>query len=75
LYVDDLITLPGHTRRGYAGVLLQHLKEQAREAGCSGLHLDSGHARHTAHRLYMNQGMHIPGYHFAINFSETSPPT
>lgn len=71
LYVDDLITLPEHTRRGYASALLQHLQELARAEKCSGLHLDSGHARHTAHRLYMNQGMHIPGYHFAISFAES----
>jgi len=72
LYIDDLSTLPGHTRRGYASALLQHLQQEARATGCSGLHLDSGHARHTAHRLYMNQGMHIPGHHFAISFAETS---
>lgn len=70
LYVDDLSTLPEHTRKGYASSLLVDLQRRARTEGCSGMHLDSGHTRHQAHRLYMNHGMHIPGYHFAIQFTD-----
>ncbi len=66
LYVDDLITLPDHRGHGYAGQLLDWLIEQARSQGCQALHLDSGYARHDAHRLYLNKGLQLACHHFSI---------
>src|SRR4030095_16225096 len=51
LYIDDLITLPAEKRRGYAGQLLDWLIQRARDLQCDGVHLDTGYARHDAHRL------------------------
>jgi 2-iminoacetate synthase ThiH len=39
---------------------------QAKQSGCDQVHLDSGPQRHEAHRLYLNQGFKIIGYHFAL---------
>jgi hypothetical protein len=41
--------------------------EQGKLGGCDQVHLDSGPQRHDAHRLYLNHGMKIIGYHFALN--------
>ncbi|MBA1145558.1 GNAT family N-acetyltransferase [Ectothiorhodospiraceae bacterium WFHF3C12] len=67
LYVDDLVTHPDHRRRGYSGLLLDWLIEHAREAGCEGLHLDSGYQRHDAHRLYLNKGLDLTAHHFNVS--------
>jgi GNAT superfamily N-acetyltransferase len=67
LYVDDLSTAPEARRQGHAGALLDWLIREARELGCSQLHLDSGTARERfdAHRLYYNHGLAIHSFHFA----------
>jgi GNAT superfamily N-acetyltransferase len=67
LYIDDLITDSEARGKGYGGKLLQWVIEQAKLAGCNQVHLDSGPQRHDAHRLYLNQGMKIIGYHFAMD--------
>jgi GNAT superfamily N-acetyltransferase len=67
LYVDDLVTHPGHTRKGHADALFAWLDEEAKQQGCGELHLDSGVAenREAAHRFYFNHGLRISSYHFA----------
>ena len=67
LYVDDLVTLPGHRGRGHADALFAWLEEEARRAGCDELHLDSGVGpeRADAHRFYFRHGLRISSYHFA----------
>lgn len=64
LYVDDLSTRAAFRKRGHAGLLMRWLSEEAHRLGCVQVHLDSGVHRHDAHRLYLNQRMHISSYHF-----------
>ncbi len=63
-YIDDLVTLPEARGKGYGGALLDYVAEQAKEAGYGVITLDSGHHRHTAHRLYLNKGFTISSHHF-----------
>ncbi len=68
-YIDDLSTAPAARGTGYAGKLLDFMKEQAKQAGCITLSLDSGHSpeRNDAHRLYLNKGFRISSHHFSMN--------
>jgi GNAT superfamily N-acetyltransferase len=70
LYIDDLITLPQELKRGYASALLDRLIDYAQSQQCDGLHLDSGYARHDAHRLYLNKGLQLGSHHLFIKFSK-----
>jgi GNAT superfamily N-acetyltransferase len=67
LYVDDLVSAETERSRGYGKLLLDWLKAEARAAGCSELHLDSGVQRHDAHRFYLRERMHISSYHFRLS--------
>jgi GNAT superfamily N-acetyltransferase len=69
LYIDDLITLPAEKRRGYAGQLLDWLIQHARDLGCDAVHLDTGYARHDAHRLYLRKGFQLNCHHMALQFT------
>lgn len=64
LYIDDLSTLPTARRKGYGGALLDHVFRVAAERGIGVVTLDSGPARHDAHRLYLNRGFRIASHHF-----------
>lgn len=66
LYIDDLTTLASSRQRGHAGSLLDWLLAHARQQGCDAVHLDSGHQRHAAHRLYLNKGFVLSSHHFAL---------
>jgi GNAT superfamily N-acetyltransferase len=67
LYVDDLSTAADARRQGHAGALLDWIIDEARQLGCSQLHLDSNTSaeRSDAHRLYYNNGLAIHSHHFA----------
>jgi GNAT superfamily N-acetyltransferase len=65
LYIDDLVTLESHRGQGHAHRLLEWLLAEARQLGCEQIHLDSAPHRHTAHRLYLNEGFHISTFHFS----------
>lgn len=67
LYIDDLITDAEARRSGHGGKLLAWVIEQAKKRKCDQVHLDSGPQRHDAHRLYLNHGFKIIGYHFALD--------
>jgi GNAT superfamily N-acetyltransferase len=69
LYIDDLTTLPDERGQGFAGSLLDWLIEHAKSRQCQAVHLDSGYARHTAHRLYLNKGFQLSCHHFALNLN------
>lgn len=69
LYIDDLCTLPEARGKGHAGVLLDHIKQEAKTNKCNVLSLDSGHKRYAAHRLYLNKGFAIEGHHFHMNLN------
>lgn len=73
LYIDDLSTLPGETSRGFAGALLDWLIEHARANECQGVHLDTGYARHVAHRLYLGKGLQLSSHHMALKFENPAP--
>ena len=64
LWGNDLSTLPEARGKGYGGMLLDYVAELARAAGYDVITLDSGHQRHTAHRLYLNKGFSISSHHF-----------
>ena len=68
LYIDDLSTLPGETSQGFAGSLLDWLIGHARSQQCQGIHLDTGYARHAAHRLYLRKGLQLNCHHLALEF-------
>jgi GNAT superfamily N-acetyltransferase len=63
-YVDDLCTLPSARGKGQAGKLLDYVIEQARKEKLQSIHLDSGHGRYDAHRLYLNKKFRITSHHF-----------
>ncbi|RDI97630.1 GNAT family N-acetyltransferase [Dyella solisilvae] len=70
LYIDDLTTLPGETGNGYAGALLDWLITHAQEQRCDAVHLDTGYARHIAHRLYLRKGFQLSSHHMALNLAD-----
>lgn len=72
LYIDDLTTLPDERGQGFAGSLLDWLIAHAREYQCQAVHLDSGYARHAAHRLYLHKGFLLTSHHLAFNLTEQS---
>ncbi len=67
LYLDDLTTLPAHRGNGYAAGLMDWLINHAKEMGCDALHLDTGHHRHQAHKLYLKKGLAITSHHLSID--------
>ena len=70
IYIDDLITHPDARGKGYAGQLLDFVRDLAIEHNLDAVHLDSGHTRFDAHRVYMNHRFKISGHHFQLNLSE-----
>lgn len=68
LYIDDLATLTNARGKGYADQLLDWLIEYARAQKCNGLHLDTGYARHDAHRLYLRKKLQLTCHHMALAF-------
>lgn len=66
IYIDDLSTLPEARGKGYGGALFDFVVEKAKSEGLSAVHLDSGHQRHDAHRLYLNKKMKIVFHHFRL---------
>ena len=64
LYIDDLSTRATSRRHGHASALLAAVEGEARELGCVAVHLDSGHQRYDAHRLYLGMGYSIRSHHF-----------
>ncbi|MFZ6749491.1 GNAT family N-acetyltransferase [Undibacterium sp. Ren11W] len=66
LYIDDLSTLQNARGNGYAGKVLDHLIAHAKSSGCAGVHLDTGYARHAAHRLYLEKGFQFNCHHLAF---------
>ena len=65
LYIDDLITDPELKRRGYASQLLDRLMHIAKAHQCDEVHLDTGHTRFDAHRLYLNKGFQLNCHHMS----------
>lgn len=66
LYIDDLITHPEQKRSGLGSALLDWLLAQGKRLGCNEAHLDTGHQRHDAHRLYLNKGFLLSCHHMSV---------
>ena len=66
IYIDDFSTLPEARGKGHAGALFDFVVEIAKKEGLPAVHLDSGHQRFDAHRLYLNKGMKIVYHHFRL---------
>jgi ribosomal protein S18 acetylase RimI-like enzyme len=66
IYIDDLCTLPEARGKGHAKALLDYVLKEAKKEELQSIHLDSGHHRHDAHRLYLNFGFKITSHHFAM---------
>lgn len=69
IYIDDLCTLPEARGKGHARALLNYVLREARQQELQTVHLDSGHHRHDAHRLYLNSGFRITSHHFATELN------
>ena len=66
IYIDDLSTLSEARGKGYGNSLLDFVINLAHEKNLNGVHLDSGHQRFDAHRLYLNKKFNITSHHFAL---------
>jgi GNAT superfamily N-acetyltransferase len=66
IYIDDLSTLSEARGKGHAGKLFDFVVEKAKNEGLKAVHLDSGHQRYDAHRLYLNKKMKIVYHHFRL---------
>ena len=71
IYIDDLCTLPEARGRGHAKSLLKYVLKEAKKEELKSIHLDSGHHRHDAHRLYLNFGFNITSHHFAMDLKSS----
>ena len=67
LYVDDLNTDETRRSRGHGKILMDWLKQEAKDQGCSQLQLDSGVQREQTHRFYFREGLTINCYHFRVD--------
>lgn len=66
---DDFVTLAAARKKGYAGILFDHLVSIAKEKNIKTIHLNSNHQRFDAHRFYLNKKMKIIAHHFRIEVS------
>lgn len=69
LYIDDLITKEKTRGKGYGKILLDHVIQIAREHLCKEVHLDTGYARHAAHKVYLKQGFEFNCHHLALKLT------
>ena len=69
LYIDDLITKEKIRGKGYGKILLDHVIQIAREHLCKEVHLDTGYARHAAHKVYLKQGFEFNCHHLALKLT------
>lgn len=66
LYIDDLTTMASARSNGFADQLMDWLIDHAREQECKGVHLDTGYARHNAHRLYLRKKLLLSSHHMSL---------
>lgn len=64
-YIDDLVTMPGKTGKGYAGKLIDYVVELCKQKGLANITLDSGFQRVDAHRLYLQKRFNFSSLHFS----------
>ncbi|WP_066959452.1 GNAT family N-acetyltransferase [Microbulbifer sp. Q7] len=66
IYIDDLVADERHRSSGAGALLVDWIKQYAKEIGCSQVHLDSGVQRFQAHRFYLREKFNIESHHFSI---------
>lgn len=66
IYIDDLVTDANLRSTGAGHLLIDWLKDYAKEIGCGQIHLDSGVQRFAAHRFYLREGFDIASHHFSV---------
>lgn len=71
LYLDDLVSDEAERSRGYGKLLLDWLKQQARDAGCREVQLISRTTRDRAHRFYFREGFNIECFEFRWRVEES----
>ena len=64
--LDDFVTISEARKKGYAGILFDHLATLAKERYVNVIHLNSNHIRFDAHRFYLNKKMKIIAHHFRM---------
>ena len=69
VYIDDLTTLPEYRLQGHGGRLLDWIAAYAKSQGCVAVHLDTGYARHAAHRLYLDRGYLLSSHHMSLSLA------
>ena len=65
--MDDLNTDETRRSRGHGKILMDWLKQEAKDRQCVQLQLDSGVQREQTHRFYFREGLTINSYHFRID--------
>lgn len=64
-FLDDGISTKGNMGK----ILLDHVIQIAREHLCKEVHLDTGYARHAAHKVYLKQGFEFNCHHLALKLT------
>lgn len=64
LYVDDLVVDASQRHSGLGAELLDKVRDEARQLGCSHLVLDTGLHKPLAQRFYFREGLLATGMHF-----------
>lgn len=70
LYIDDLITREKARGQGFGSSLLKWIVDEAKAKNCHAVHLDTGHHRFDAHRLYLNHGFQIRSHHLSLDLAK-----
>lgn len=69
MYVDDFVTAAAARKHGFGTALFDWLVTRARHLECASLQLDSGPARHDAHRFYESKQMTLSSRHYSLSLS------
>ena len=64
IYIDDLVADPETRSKGVGKGLMDYVKQQGLERGCTSLELESGTQREQAHRFYFREGFTIKAFSF-----------
>lgn len=64
IYVDDLVVDPRLRQHGVGAMLIDAVREEARQQGCRHFVLDTGLHMALAQRFYFRQGLLARGMHF-----------
>lgn len=64
--IEDVAVYPSFQGRGIGRAMMEHAREQCRQAGCYKMTLSSGLPREAAHRFYDSLGFERHGYSFLM---------